>query len=306
MLALSLTIAVWTVSCDVPGHRLGDGKEALADDERFRVSDTLNTLIGQWSHYRSIGRQDSVIISAMPWFRHFESVRDTIGVQYTGISIAQAYVLVDENYDSTRMFIDRLKPYFEKRPNLNAASMYWTVLGHFALKYELDYPEALQCYLNALEVSRSRDNVNSQIVMLYNIVNIFYIRQDRHGLKYAEEAMQLSEGDASASMFSKIAANLAMAQMLYLNDSPEEALGFLQKAHVMSISEHVTYYEPILSLIYGDIFTAMEDFERAEACYRQALAASSNTEPSTISLIYLNYGKMFELSEADRGRGALS
>lgn len=298
LLALSLTVAIAAVSCGRGEKEIsGIGGKAYEMTEPLRISDTLNALIEQWSRYRSAGRQDSVVITAMPWFRHFVSVHDTIGVQYTGISIAQAYVLMDENHDSTKHFIAKIRPYFEERPNPNAASMFWSTMGHFALKYELDYPEALQCYLNAMEASRGRGNINSQIVMLYNIVNIFYIRSDSHGEKYAEEALRLSRADSSVNIFSRIAANLAMAQMLYLSEKPQEALEFLQKAHIMSISENVTYYEPILQLLYGDIFSVSGDFDRAEACYRQALAVSSNTEPSTITLIYLNYGKMYEQAD---------
>lgn len=298
LLALSLTVAIAAVSCGregADGSRLGANVGDAADS--LYISDTLESLIAQWSRYRSAGRQDSVIIMTMPWFYHFVSSDDTIGVQYTGISIAQAYVLLDESYDLTKQFIDRIRPYFEKISSPNVASMYWTTLGHFALKYELDYSEALQCYLNAMEATRALGSVSRQIVTLCNIVNIFYIRSDHHGMKYAEEALELSRTDTSINAFSKIAANLAMAQMLYLSEKPHEALESLQKAHIMSLSENVTYYDPILQLLYGDIFSVLKDFDRAEACYSQALAVSSNTEPSTITLIYLNYGKMYELAD---------
>lgn len=289
-LILSLTV----ISCGKrQTHYLAD-RSGDNSGMQTKLSDTINSLIRQWSHYRSAGRQDSVIITAMPWFNLYVSSNDTLGVQYTGISIAQAYVLLDKDYDSTKNFIGKIRPYFEEKPNPRAASMFWSTLGHFALKYELDYPEALQCYLNAYEASQALGNVNSQIVMLYNIVNIFYTRSDRHGYRYAEKVLELSENDTTVNIFSKIAANLAMAQMLCLSDKPKEALEFLQQAHVMSISENVTYYEPILQLLYGDIFSMSEDFERAEACYKQALAASANTEPSTVTLIYLNNGKMYE------------
>lgn len=281
------------VSCGKASD-IGGQHHSAGSGDNVQLSDTLNTLVGKWSHYRSIGRQDSVIITAMPWLNRFISSNDTLGIQYTGISIAQAYVLLDRNYDSTKNFIDRIRPYFEQRPNPRAASMFWSTLGHFALKYELDYPKALQYYLNAMEASQALGYVNSQIVMLYNIVNIFYIRSDRHGYKYAETALKLSQTDTAVNTFSKIAAYLGMAQMLYLQDKAKEALEYLQEAYIMALSENVTYYEPIIQLTYGDIFSAHKDFSRAEACYRQALAASTNTEPSTITLIYLSHGKMYE------------
>lgn len=256
-------------------------------------SDTLIALVGKWQHYRDIGRQDSVIITGGPWLRHYVSVNDTVGVQYTGVSMAQAMLLVNADYDSVRSFINWFRPWFEGKPNPSAASVYWNTMGHYALKYELDYAESLSCYLKALEYARSNGDVNSQIVMLSNIVNIFYVRSDEHGDMYAEEALNLAESD-SVMPFNKVAANIVMAQVRYLSEEPDTALEYLQKAHIQAMQFRISYYDPIIQMLYGDIFKRKSDYDRADACYAQALALSANAEPSLVSRIYLSYGDLCE------------
>lgn len=259
--------------------------------------DTLSLMIRKWSHYISSGRQDSIVLTAAPLYRSYAAAHDTVGVQCAGVYLAQAYVLLNEDYGSTKALMDSIKPYFNAvSQDPDAASVYWNVAGNFALKYELDYAEALSCYLNAYQYAERKRSVNSQIVVLFNIVNIYYVRFDSHGVEYAEEALALSR-DPSAKVFQQIAANIAMAQVRYLSGKPEEALSYLQKAHIMTVSDNVPYYNPIIQLLYGDIFAVLGDFDRAAQCYETALDCSSYSEPSTVALIYLNYARMRERLE---------
>lgn len=275
--------AVMLSSCVRPSERDGE----------FAYTDTLRHLVDEWKHYRDIGRQDSVIITGRPWLDYYMAREDTVSVQYIGVSMAQAYVLSDVDYDTVRLFLETFRPWFEKKPNPNAASVYWNTMGHFALKYELDYADALSCYLNALEYARLRGDVSSQTIMLCNIVNIFYVRSDTHGGKFAEEAVRLSEND-SVMTFNKIAAKIAMAQVRCLSQLPDEALSYLQQAHIMAMQYDISYFDPIIQMLYGDIFRQTDDYAKAEPCYASALALSANTEPSLVSQIYLGYGGLYE------------
>lgn len=254
----------------------------------------LTALLKQWNHYKEINRQDSIVITATPYFYRSLAKRDTLSVQYAGILMAQAYLLLDADYDSTRRFLSELKPYFDKRTQPNITSIYHNVMGHWALKYELDYSQALTSYLEAFEYAGKTKDFNNQIVMLYNIVNIFYVRSDGHGTKYAEQALLLSQ-EHRVDVFHKIAAHIAKAQMCCLSSENEEALTYLQRAQTMAQSERISYWAPTISLLHGDIYSEWGgDFDSAKRCYEEALTQSSHTEPSTVSLIYLNYGSLYE------------
>lgn len=261
--------------------------------EEIPVPDTLKSMIRLWSHYRSIGRQDSVIISAIPIYEYFISRQDTIGVRLSGLPMAQALILSGAEYDSTKQFMSSLLPYFPDGPDSKTASMYWTILGHYNLKYGLDYAASLQCYLKALDLARSKGNLNSQITMLYNIVNIFYTCSDVRGKEYAMEALKLSDSD-SVNIFNKTAACIAAAQTYCISAEKDSALIMLGKARDMAYTFEIEYFYPIIHLYYGDCYTMVGDYAAAEIHYKRALEYSSDTEPSTVSLIYLNYGKVCE------------
>lgn len=255
---------------------------------------TLAILLPKWTYYNNMNLQDSIIQTASPFFYQSIAARDTISVQYAGVYLAQARLLRDTNSDSTRFFIEQLKPFFKEGPYPNVAPMYYNIMGHWALKYELDYSEALSNYLKAFECAKERGDFDNQIVMLCNIVNIFYVRSDEQGTKYAKDALLLAEREEVAA-FLKIAANIAMAQVCYLSSEIEESMPFLKKAHAMTLEDNVAYWFPVISLLYGDLYRASGDFDWAKNCYAEALAqTTSNTEPSTVSQIYLNFGRLYE------------
>ena len=262
-------------------------------EKQEQISDTLTYMTMLWSHYRTAGRQDSVIISATPLLELYFSRKDTTGVKYTGLSIAQAYILSGADYDTVRSFMSRMLPYFKDGPDSRTATMYWTVLGHYNLKYGLNYAMALSCYLKALDAARTRNKVNSQITMLYNIVNIFYICRDSHGMEYAMEALKLAEHD-SVNTFNKTVAYLAAAQTFTIASESGKALEMLEKAKVLAENSNMEYFKPLISFVYGDINTMTGDYTAAGRYYRRALDYSDNAEPSVISMICLNYGRMYE------------
>ena len=273
------------VSCT--GDTSGTGKA---------IPDELISLCDRWNRYNETGRPDSVISTAMPYFYRSLAENDTMGVQFSGSMMLNAYVLSDTYGDTTERFLRLLAPYMESSTDYGVTPTYYSLMGHIALKYGLDYPQAFSSYMKAYRYAEDKGDADNQIVMLYNIVNIFYTRLDRHGLRYAEEALRLSES-MNVSTFNKTAANIAMAQALYLDSLPDKAWPYLWKAHETAAKAgQMTYWAPLIDLLYGDIFTMQEDFNRAGKCYELALSHSDISEPSLISQIYLNYGKACELS----------
>lgn len=275
------------VACSPPHARRNDLSP-------YAGKDTLAVLMNKWNHYNKMNYQDSIVQTASPVFYRSIAAHDTVAIQHAGVFMAQAFLLRDMSSDSTRSFIEQLKPFFSRGPHPNIAAVYYNIMGHWALKYELDYSEALSNYLKAYECAKEAGHVNNQIVMLCNIVNIFYVREDDHGAKYAEDALLLAESE-KANAFYKIAANIAAAQVRYLSSETGESMAFLQKAHAITLEENVAYWFPVISMLYGDLYRTAGDFDRAKEHYTEALAQTTpNTEPSTVSQIYLNFGRLYE------------
>lgn len=267
------------------------GKKVLPEDA---LPDGLVSLLYKWEHYKENNRQDSIIISGYSFLEKAKASKDTVSVQYCSSYIAQAYLLLGNDVDSTRRFIESISPYFDRYISYGIAPVYYNIMGHYNLKYELNYSDALYYYLLALDYAEDCGDISNQVVMLYNIVNIFYVRYDKHGLQYAEKAVFISESHDRLSAFHRIASYTAMVQMLFLSSEYKSAYGYLHRADSLLAETGISYWKPILSALHGDLAAAEGNTEDAGMYYNAALECSSLAEPSFLSMIYLNYGRMKE------------
>lgn len=261
-----------------------DRKIVLCDDERGMFTEMCN-------HYRQIGRQDSIAAIARPYFKKCVSHDDTLGIITSGTALAQAYVLMDINHDSTLLLLDRLEPYVMSYvdSNIHIKGIYYTTRGHAALKYSLDYSTALNSYLKAYEYALQKKLYTSVVVALYNIVNIFYIQNDKNGMHYARMALEASQNE-NIDNFHKVAAYVSMTQMSLLSSQYSEAQQWLAKAHSLLKTGSIPYWDPVVNLLSGDILSARGDYSNAFRFYDMALSDSYKAEPSLVSKIYLSYG----------------
>ena len=162
------------------GKGTGSDKEANAD------KDTIAFYAAHINRHIYSGRQDSVIIEMTPHFYRALSVRDTVVCRLLGVSIAQAWLEL-ENRDSVSRYTELMRPYMAGVEDGSAFIIYHNVLGSYALKYQADYTGALTHYLKVLDYAKKQEIIPAQIGMLYNIIYIFYIREDPHCEQYAEE-----------------------------------------------------------------------------------------------------------------------
>lgn len=281
---LLLVAVVFLSACG--GATVGQGSNAGKDSIAF-YSARIN------SHIYS-GRQDSIVIEMTPHFYRALVTRDTVVCRLLGVSIAQAWLEL-ENRDSVSRYIDILRPYMADIESGSAFIIYQNMLGGYALKYQADYASALTHYLKVLDNAKMRNIIPAQIGMLYNIVYIFYIREDPHCEQYAEQALLLSEYPG-VSFFTRIAALIAKTESEYLNGSYDEALTYLRQAHEESLEHNTDYWSPIVYMLQGDIFTAQKLYDKAAQSYEMALCESPNSEPSTVISILYNYGKLCQTS----------
>lgn len=281
---LLLAAAVFLAAC------AGAGRKADSNKETKAAKDTTAYYAARINRHIYSGRQDSVIIEMTPHFYRALSARDTVVCRLLGVSIAQAWLEL-ENRDSVSRYIDRLHPYMAGVEGGSAFIIYHNVLGGYALKYQADYSGALSHFLKVLDYAKKQEIIPAQIGMLYNIIYIFYIREDPHCEQYAEQALTLSEYPG-VSFFTRIAALIAKTESEYLNGSLDEASRYLRQAHEKSLEHNTGYWNPIIYLLKGDILTAQGLYDKAAQSYEMALCESPNSEPSIVINILYNYGNL--------------
>lgn len=244
-----------------------------------------------WTELSQSGEYDSLISVTVPFYKRSEQAGDTLSAVYAGVFLAQSW-LFKENTDSVRYWMDRVSWYVESVSDPAVMTVYENVQGSYALKAGLDYPQALEHYVKALEWAEKAGNINNRIVILSNIVQIFYIRGDSHGMDYADSAFRLSLEDDAGS-FSKCLALMNMGQMKCLDGDSARAMEYALKAERTAVQED---YRPLYSLIWllkADISSAGGNRDDAESAYKEAMRWSEYTDPGTMTLVCLEYGRHF-------------
>lgn len=269
---------------------------ALVDDASLSSGTTfwdasggsLDSLKRTWNMYTFKGMHDSAISLARPVFNAAVRDRDTMSALFAGASVAQSY-LMKEDADSARRYLSLLEPYMRANEDPMLGVFVNNIAGSYSLKYDLDYGDALRSFELAYDWACRGDDVGNQIVMLANIVNIFYIRSDSNGLKYAERAMAISV-ESAASGYAKSLASVSMAEMAFLSGDYEGTQRYLSEALRLSSKYEIEVAMPVIYLLYADTYNAFGDEDMAESYYGKAISASDAAEPALLSKIYMNYG----------------
>lgn len=252
-------------------------------------SDSLKNI---WNYYTYRGMHDSAIFIARPAFKDAVRKNDTMKALFAGASVAQSF-LMKENADSVKYYLSKIRPYMQANQSTMLGVFVNNVAGSYSLKYDLDYGEALRSFKEASEWASRGGDLRNQIVMLANIVNIFYIRSDAEGLDYAERAVEISVRN-DVGGYAKSLAFVSMAEMLYLSGDYERTLNYVSEAINLSEKYDIAVVLPVIYLLYADTYKGLGDNDAAENYYKKALSVSSAAEPAMLSKIYMNYASWCE------------
>ena len=257
--------------------------------------------ITEWKYYNRSGNYDSIIVSAMPVFDSAYRAGDEHDAFYAAAMIAQGY-LFSSKLDSVKKWIAFLDSLEGENADMRSRSIYYNVKAIYALKREVNYPEALKYFLKGYEVATAQGHSDYRVALLSNITNIFYLRYDSSGCRYAQDAMRIVE-TCDVSDFSRSLAYIAMAQMQYLRGDCSEVRLLCGKSD--SLIRNAGYRSLIASVevLLGDVCTREADWKEAERHYKRAVEYIADTEPGIVPLIYLNYGQCCEM-QGDLSRAA--
>ncbi len=257
--------------------------------------------ITEWKYYNRSGNYDSIIVSAMPVFDSAYRVGNDYDAFYAAAMIAQGY-LFSSKLDSVKKWIAFLDSLEGENADMSSRSIYYNVKAIYALKREVNYPEALKYFLKGYEVATAQGHSDYRVALLSNITNIFYLRYDSSGCRYAQDAMRIVE-TCDVSDFSRSLAYIAMAQMQYLRGDCSEVRLLCGKSD--SLIRNAGYRSLIASVevLLGDVCTREADWKEAERHYKRAVEYIADTEPGIVPLIYLNYGQCCEM-QGDLSRAA--
>lgn len=254
------------------------------------MHETLDSFRTEWNKMTFSGFYDSIISISKPYLMKSMEKRDTLSVVYSAIAIAQSYLQKEQN-DSVSAYLDILAGYESNISEPKLGILLNNIKGVYAMKNYLDYAKALEYYNNAYAWASSSKDINNQIVLLTNIVNIFYARSDKSGIQYASKAIDLCQ-DTSATEYHKSMAAISMAQMYILSNDYQNALSYLKIAEK---GDNINGLRSQINLLRGDIYTKTKELDEAEKFIAKAEDYSKFAEPGTCVQIHLKRGDLYDM-----------
>ena len=269
-------------------------RQQASSDNGKQTREELDSLRQSFRYFNVEGQYDSIISTARPILMKALDGQDTMTVLLTGAYTAQAFLTM-ESMDSVRHYMNLIGPYRKgggKDPSLQTVLFIVEGLSH--LKAELNYSLALESFTEGCKWAEAGNDPDNHIVLLANIAHIFYVRGDRHGLQYAEEAYAISR-DQAVEDFPRCQAHLLMAQMLLLSDRTQEAAAYLNDARTMIEEHQFISLISICRLLYANMYQSNGDYFQAERNYQEAMRWGKYAEAGTATMIYLDYGDFLRM-----------
>lgn len=242
-----------------------------------------------WRRFNSTGNDDSVIIYTRPVLRDAIAAGDTLCALYSGVYMAQAW-LFKERTDSALYYLDSIEPYVEQSRDNVLKYLYYSIYGGCAIKAELNYSKAMEYYQESYHYASLTMSPGNRLGVLMDIIYLFYIRSDRQGMEYAEEAYKLVE--YSSLVDNKASASLMMAMMLHVCGQDAEALKYIGPAWDLARRGEVVTLYALICKVYADINSSSGNYAEAERYYISALEYAHYADAGTETFVYLDYGRM--------------
>lgn len=296
---LSLPVAAVLVLLMACG--CSSGKEDTASG-----SQRLHDMMEFWNTCHARGDMPLLIRETRHFLDSALACGDSVSAIYSAISLAQGFIM-EERMDSAKAYLDIIDSRYGgdrvRLPDPRLEMVLYNIRGHCALKEDIDYSYALSCFMKSYEYAQACGDDANSIIMLSNIVCIYFSRQDGNGLEYAELALQKAE-NMSTGGFPLCIAYISMAEMLYLNGDIDGAFGYIGKARELADAGDMYSSESVINLIYAELYYARGEIGEAEKFFNASMASVESSEPAMVSLLFLRYGKFCEdngfLEKAER------
>lgn len=243
---------------------------------------------------RSVSRtegNDSILSIVRPIFYSPPGVYQDELRLCAGVYGAQAFVMLEE-LDSLKVYLDKLMPEVENMAGTPLEGMLYTIAASYEMKAEWDFPAATDYLYRSYGVSIAAGDVETAIVPLVNMVNIYWMRSDERGMAFAELADSLAN-IYDVSLYHKCLSWISMAEMLVLAGK-DEAEEYIAKASEVVRDETWSYLLPTLYVLYADMYDNRRDYSRADSAYVMAMRIGGEYELGMLAFICLHYGASCE------------
>lgn len=260
-------------------HQLDSMMTVLKD----RPND-VRTMTGIWRYLTMTGQFERLISHASDIFTQ---TKDEEIKLYSGTYLAQAYLPLSR-YDSVVFYLDYTFDKAVSSQNKDLLPITYNTKAVLALQTSMDYALALDCLKSALEVVQSKGDKTNTGLILCNIANIYSMRNDTAGIRYAREAYELGKTDGNE--FIRPSSTILMASLLGTAGLYDEAEPYAKELLELSSQPNGLRHRSMANLLLGNIAMDRGKYDSAGQFYAEAMRYSRYTVDEIVSKTYSRYG----------------
>lgn len=249
----------------------------------LKTDDSLKKVLLRLNAYSNSGEYGLFMQEAMPLYRQAAADGDKRRQVILGSGIAYIYARMNAG-DSVVMYLDRLIPMAEKMKDRNSLVILYNTYGLYSLYYSLDYDDAADYFIKALENAEGTQDDNYMRI-ISNLSHTYNLRSDTSGLRYSLEVYET--GIKRSDDHLRYIGAINTATQYCIRKDWSKAYGYINTA--LDMTERFYSQVEVYSL-YADILHHLGKNEEAESYFKKALSMEDGTEAAVMCGLYRNYG----------------
>ncbi len=270
----------------------------LISYQKIKKIDTLDAFhhIPIWNYHLERGEYNILIPRVISYAQKCKDAKYEYGEICAYICLSEIFLFLGDK--------SLLDHYLDKLSLLNISdrALENTLNNIYAIdafKNKLDYSRSLEYLLRCYDYYENTNSYEGMLTSLYNITNIFYLRQDSSGIEYAQRAVSLSN-QFSASQSTKARIYIALARMRILEKKFQKAAESLLIAERLGDSEGQIMIRIEILYTKAEIFYKLGNEDTALELFREADELISSRRNVDFSDYYLHYGNfLYETEQLD-------
>lgn len=255
-----------------------------AADRPGTKSDGMSEILARLNKYSNSGEYERFMEEAMPLYKRAVADGDRKKQVVFGSGIAYIYARMNAG-DSVVRYLDRLIPIAEKLGDKHSLVMLYNTYGLYALFYSVNYNDAANYFVKALENVDDRKRDDNYMRIINNLSHAYNLRSDTTGLQYSLQVY--NAGVERSDDHLRYIGAINTATQYCIRKDWDRAYGYICTA--MELTDRFYSQVEVYSL-YADILYHRGDRVLAEKYFRKALSLKNETEAAVMCGLYRNYG----------------
>lgn len=237
-----------------------------------------------FSSLTNTSEYDKILSIGIPLYNISKQNGDTEMMVLAGTYVGQAF-LMTSCPDSMYRYFDEISSPAKEMSMYFPQMVINNSIGMHNLMYAMNYLEAITYFQEALVTASRSGNIKNYYLIMSNIVNAYYLRNDPSGLEYAIEIYEY--GRSHNDDFVTFRGAISCAYMYYIGKQYREALDYLDIASSLPAGQ-LDYFNA--DALRGSVLAALGRDAEAERYFISGIQRSLNGH-STLVESYLRYGE---------------